>query len=168
MNEPVIRLDGVWKIFGTQVDEAMAAIAREGLTKAQVLERFACVIGIADCCFDVPRGEIFCVMGLSGSGKSTLVRHINRLIEPTSGRIEVLGRDVLALGESELRNLRAAQIGMVFQHMALWPHRTLGDNVAFRAGGAAASLRNRSGARRRSQALPEAIVNLGGYDRPLS
>jgi len=131
LNEPVIRLDGVWKIFGTQVDDAMAAIARDGLTKAQVLEKFACVIGIADCSFDVPRGEIFCVMGLSGSGKSTLVRHINRLIEPTSGHIEVLGRDVLALGESELRNLRAAQIGMVFQHMALFPHRTVRDNVAF-------------------------------------
>ena len=131
MNEPVIRLDGVWKVFGARVDEAMAAIAREGLTKAQILEQFACVIGIADCSFDVPRGEIFCVMGLSGSGKSTMVRHINRLIEPTSGRIEVLGRDVLALGEGELRKLRAAQIGMVFQHMALFPHRTVRDNVAF-------------------------------------
>ena len=60
-----------------------------------------------------------------------MVRHINRLIEPTVGRIEVLGRDVLALGEGELRKLRAAQIGMVFQHMALFPHRTVRDNVAF-------------------------------------
>ena len=131
MGEPVIRLQGVWKIFGTRVEEAMQAITQEGLTKAQALERFGCVVGIADCSFEVPRGEIFCVMGLSGSGKSTMVRHINRLIEPTSGRIEVLGRDVLALGEGELRKLRAAQIGMVFQHMALFPHRTVRDNVAF-------------------------------------
>ena len=131
MNEPVIRLDGVWKIFGTRVGEAMEAVARDGLTKAQVLEEFACVIGLADCSFEVPRGEIFCVMGLSGSGKSTMVRHINLLIEPTAGRIEVLGRDVLALGEGELRKLRAARIGMVFQHMALFPHRTVRDNVAF-------------------------------------
>ena len=131
MNEAVIRLDGVWKIFGTRGQEAMQAIAEHGLTKAQVLDEFGCVVGIADCTFDVPRGEIFCVMGLSGSGKSTMVRHINRLIEPTSGRIEVLGRDVLALGEGELRKLRAAQIGMVFQHMALFPHRTVRDNVAF-------------------------------------
>ena len=131
MNEPVIRLDGVWKIFGTRVGEAMEAVARDGLTKAQVLEEFACVIGLADCSFEVPRGEIFCVMGLSGSGKSTMVRHINLLIEPTAGRIEVLGRDVLALGDSELRKLRAARIGMVFQHMALFPHRTVRDNVAF-------------------------------------
>ncbi|MCY4065700.1 MAG: ATP-binding cassette domain-containing protein, partial [Rhodospirillaceae bacterium] len=131
MTEPVIRLDGVWKIFGTRGEEAMQAIAQQGLTKAQTLEEFGCVVGIADCSFEVPRGEIFCVMGLSGSGKSTMVRHINRLIEPTSGRIEVLGSDVLALGESELRKLRAAQIGMVFQHMALFPHRTVRDNVAF-------------------------------------
>ena len=131
MRETVIRMQGVWKVFGTRVDEAMAAIAREGLTKPQVLDRFGCVVGIADCSFEVPRGEIFCVMGLSGSGKSTMVRHVNRLIEPTSGRIQVLGRDVLALGKSELRQLRAAHIGMVFQHMALFPHRTVRDNVAF-------------------------------------
>ena len=131
MSEPVIRLQGVWKIFGVRVEEAMQAITQEGLTKTQALEQLGCVVGIADCSFEVPRGEIFCVMGLSGSGKSTMVRHINRLIEPTSGRIEVLGRDVLALGEGELRKLRAAQIGMVFQHMALFPHRTVRDNVAF-------------------------------------
>ena len=131
MSEPVIRLQGVWKIFGARVEDAMQAITQEGLSKTQALERFGCVVGIADCSFEVPRGEIFCVMGLSGSGKSTMVRHINRLIEPTAGRIEVLGRDVLALGESELRKLRAAQIGMVFQHMALFPHRTVRDNVAF-------------------------------------
>ncbi len=131
MSEPVIKMDGVWKIFGTRAGEAMQAIAQDGLTKGQALEEYGCVVGIADCSFDVPRGEIFCVMGLSGSGKSTMVRHINRLIEPTAGRIEVLGRDVLALGEGELRKLRAAQIGMVFQHMALFPHRTVRDNVAF-------------------------------------
>ena len=131
MSESVIRLKGVWKIFGARADEAMDAIAQQGLTKSEVLERFQCVVGIADCSFEVPRGEIFCVMGLSGSGKSTMVRHVNRLIEPTAGRIEVLGRDVLALGEGELRKLRAARIGMVFQHMALFPHRTVRDNVAF-------------------------------------
>ncbi len=131
MSETVIRFEGVWKVFGARTGDAMRAMAEEGLSKAQTLERFGCVVGIADCSFEVPRGEIFCVMGLSGSGKSTMVRHINRLIEPTTGRIEVLGRDVMALGEGELRKLRAAQIGMVFQHMALFPHRTVRDNVAF-------------------------------------
>ncbi len=131
MNEQVIKLEGVWKIFGTRAEEAMQAVVQEGLSKPQVLEKYGCVVGIADCSFEVSRGEIFCVMGLSGSGKSTMVRHLNRLIEPTAGSINVLGRDVLALGEDELRKLRAAHIGMVFQHMALFPHRTVRDNVAF-------------------------------------
>ncbi|MDE0058883.1 MAG: betaine/proline/choline family ABC transporter ATP-binding protein [Defluviicoccus sp.] len=131
MPESVIKLHCVWKIFGANVGDALRAMTEQGLTKAQVLDRFGCVVGIADCSFEVPRGEIFCVMGLSGSGKSTMVRLINRLIEPTSGRIEVLGLDVLALGDGELRELRASQIGMVFQHMALLPHRTVRDNVAF-------------------------------------
>ena len=129
--EEVIRLDDVWKIFGDRAPEAMRAVKEEGLTKPEVLERFSCVVGIAECTFSVARGEIFCVMGLSGSGKSTMVRHLNRLIEPTAGSISVLGRDVMALGEDELREVRARHIGMVFQHMALLPHRTVRDNVAF-------------------------------------
>ena len=75
-------------------------------------------------------GEIFCIMGLSGSGKSTLVRHVNRLIEPTAGKIEIMGQDVSKISESELRPIRAQQIGMVFQHMALMPHPSVRDNVA--------------------------------------
>ena len=131
MSETVIELDGVWKIFGDRAQEAMAAIQAEGLGKAEVLEKYGCVVGIADCTFTVPRGEIFCVMGLSGSGKSTMVRHLNRLIEPTSGKISVLGRDMLALGGEQLREMRAMHIGMVFQHMALLPHITVRDNVGF-------------------------------------
>jgi glycine betaine/proline transport system ATP-binding protein len=96
-----------------------------------VLARFGCVVGVQDATFEVPRGEIFCIMGLSGSGKSTLVRHINRLIEPTAGSIELLGRDVSSLNQADLRALRANHIGMVFQHMALLPHRSVRDNVAY-------------------------------------
>ena len=127
----VIILENVWKIFGNGALSAMAAINDRGLTKKEVLDEFKCVIGIADCSFAVNKGEVFCVMGLSGSGKSTMVRHLNRLIEPTSGKIKVLGHDVLTLNDSELRSLRARQIGMVFQHMALLPHRSVRDNVAF-------------------------------------
>jgi glycine betaine/proline transport system ATP-binding protein len=130
-DDKVIELESVWKIFGERAGEAMQAVENEGLTKPEVLEKFGCVVGIADCSFTVPRGEIFCVMGLSGSGKSTMVRHLNRLIEPTSGRISMLGRDMLSLGGEELRTMRAMHIGMVFQHMALLPHRTVRDNVGF-------------------------------------
>ena len=131
MTEDVIELKNVWKIFGDQSIQAMQAIEARGLSKPQVLEEFSCVVGIADCSFTVQRGEIFCVMGLSGSGKSTMVRHLNRLIEPTAGSISVLGKDMLSLGGDALREMRAKHIGMVFQHMALLPHRTVLDNVGF-------------------------------------
>lgn len=131
MSEEVITLQNVWKIFGDRAPEAMQAIEERGLSKPEVLEEFACVVGIADCSFTVTRGEIFCVMGLSGSGKSTMVRHLNRLIEPTAGSISVLGKDILSLKGDALREMRARHIGMVFQHMALLPHRTVRDNVGF-------------------------------------
>lgn len=129
--ETVIRVKDVWKIFGARAQEAMTTVKAEGIGKPEVLERFGCVVGVQGASFEVPRGEIFCIMGLSGSGKSTLVRHVNRLIEPTAGSIEILGRDVASMSETELRHTRARQIGMVFQHMALMPHRSVRDNVAY-------------------------------------
>jgi len=131
MEDPVVKLENVWKIFGERSDEAMKAVLNEGLTKPEVLEKYGCVVGVQDASFEVSRGEIFCIMGLSGSGKSTLVRHVNRLIEPTAGKIEILGQDVSAISANELRRIRAQQIGMVFQHMALLPHRSVRDNVAY-------------------------------------
>ncbi len=131
MSEVVVKLTDVWKIFGTRAEEAMAAVKSEGIGKPEVLNRFQCVVGVQGASFEVPRGEIFCIMGLSGSGKSTLLRHVNRLIEPTAGKIELLGHDVSAISTVELRRIRAQQIGMVFQHMALMPHRSVRDNVAY-------------------------------------
>lgn len=130
-NEKVVQLTDVWKIFGPRADEAMAAVKSEGIGKPEVLERYGCVVGVQAASFEVSRGEIFCIMGLSGSGKSTLVRHLNRLIEPTSGTVEILGQDVSALNPRDLRRLRAENIGMVFQHMALMPHRSVRDNVGY-------------------------------------
>ena len=131
MAETVVKASNVWKVFGENAKDAIAAIKSEGIGKAEVLKRFGCVVGVQDATFEVPRGEIFCIMGLSGSGKSTLVRHINRLIEPSAGSIELLGRDVSSLNQADLRSLRARHIGMVFQHMALMPHRSVRDNVAY-------------------------------------
>lgn len=109
----------------------MAAITREGVGKQEALERYDAVVGVRDASFGVPEGEIFCLMGLSGSGKSTLVRHINRLIEPTAGAIRILGEDVGAMKPEALRAMRAEKIGMVFQNMALLPHRSVRDNIGF-------------------------------------
>ncbi|MEQ8652008.1 MAG: glycine betaine/L-proline ABC transporter ATP-binding protein [Kiloniellales bacterium] len=131
MSDPQIECRDLWKIYGTQSEAAMQAALQDQLSKEELRERFNCVLGVRDVSFSVKQGEIFCIMGLSGSGKSTLVRHVNRLIEPTSGQIHVAGARVDTMAEPELRKLRATTIGMVFQHMALWPHRTLGENVGF-------------------------------------
>ncbi len=131
MPDAVIEMNNVWKIFGADADAAMEAVRTRNISKTDVLREFNCVVGIADVSFLVEKGEIFCVMGLSGSGKSTLVRHLNRLIEPTAGSITVLGQDIISLSDADLREVRARHIGMVFQHMALLPHRTVRDNVAF-------------------------------------
>ena len=128
--DTVIEIENVWKVFGQNADAAMEAIHREGLSKAEVLEKYNAVVGVADVSLSVRKGEIFCVMGLSGSGKSTLVRHFNRLLEPTAGKILIEGTDVMALGEKELREFRNRKIGMVFQNFALLPHRSVLDNVA--------------------------------------
>ncbi len=69
-------------------------------------------------------------MGLSGSGKSTLVRHINRLLEPTLGKILIDGQDVMGLEREALQSFRNKKIGMVFQNFALMPHRSVIDNIA--------------------------------------
>ncbi|MFV0300948.1 MAG: glycine betaine/L-proline ABC transporter ATP-binding protein [Paracoccus sp. (in: a-proteobacteria)] len=159
--EDVIRCEGIWKIFGARSQQAMQAVRDRGLTKKQIREDFDSVVGVQDASFSVGRGEIFCIMGLSGSGKSTLIRHINRLIEPTSGAVLIEGENVNAMNAEALRRLRAEKIGMVFQSMALMPHRTVRDNVAF-------SLEVRGVAdaeRARVAARAIEMVDLTGWDR---
>jgi glycine betaine/proline transport system ATP-binding protein len=128
--DTVIEISNVWKIFGARPRDALRAIRDRGLTKPEVLQEFNAVVGVADVSLSVNRGEIFCIMGLSGSGKSTLVRHFNRLLEPTDGKIEIEGTDVMALAPRELQSFRNQKIGMVFQNFALMPHRSVLDNVA--------------------------------------
>ena len=125
-----IKIENVWKVFGNTSSEALDAIQNKGISKTEALEEYNSVIGVSDVSFDVNQGEIFCVMGLSGSGKSTLVRHINRLLEPTSGKILINGQDVMKLDRDHLQELRNKKIGMVFQNFALMPHRSVVDNIA--------------------------------------
>ena len=125
-----IKIENVWKVFGNTSSEALDAIQNKGISKTEALEEYNSVIGVSDVSFDVKQGEIFCVMGLSGSGKSTLVRHINRLLEPTSGKILINGQDVMTLDREHLQELRNKKIGMVFQNFALMPHRSVVDNIA--------------------------------------
>ena len=125
-----IKIQNVWKVFGNTSSEALDAIQNKGISKTEALEEYNSVIGVSDVSFDVNQGEIFCVMGLSGSGKSTLVRHINRLLEPTSGKILINDQDVMQLDREHLQELRNKKIGMVFQNFALMPHRSVVDNIA--------------------------------------
>ena len=125
-----IKIENVWKVFGNTSSEALDAIQNKRISKTEALEKYNSVIGVSDVSFDVNQGEIFCVMGLSGSGKSTLVRHINRLLEPTSGKILINGQDVMKLDRDHLQELRNKKIGMVFQNFALMPHRSVVDNIA--------------------------------------
>ena len=125
-----IRIENVFKVFGDQPKQALDLV-RQGLSKQQILERTGQSIGVFDADFTIEAGEIFVVMGLSGSGKSTLVRMLNRLIEPTSGRIVVDGQDINGLNDQDLRALRRKDISMVFQSFALMPHMSVLDNTAF-------------------------------------
>ena len=125
-----IIIDQVFKVFGDAPEQAME-LARQGQTKQDILARTGQSIGVFDASFTVEAGEIFVVMGLSGSGKSTLVRMLNRLIDPTAGRIVVDGQDINALPDKALREWRRKDISMVFQSFALMPHMTVLDNTAF-------------------------------------
>ena len=117
-SEPAIKIENVWKVFGNNSVEALDAIQNKKISKTEALERYNSVIGVSDVSFDVKQGEIFCVMGLSGSGKSTLVRHINRLLEPTTGKILINGQDVMNLDRESLQELRNKKMLLVHNTFA--------------------------------------------------
>ncbi|MFK7877094.1 MAG: glycine betaine/L-proline ABC transporter ATP-binding protein [Paracoccaceae bacterium] len=136
--DPAISVRGLWQVFGS---DAASAFARAQTQKgpgtpdpgalAQTLKKQGLIPAVRDANFDVAEGELFVIMGLSGSGKSTLIRGISRLVEPTSGQVQIHGEDVLAASKARMTELRRTQIGMVFQHFGLFPHLSVLDNVAF-------------------------------------
>jgi len=85
-------------------------------------------VALRDVSFTVPDGQFMAVIGLSGSGKSTLLRCINRLIEPTEGRVLIDGEDVTTASQEDLRRHRR-KIGMVFQHFNLVHRSKVVTNV---------------------------------------
>ena len=129
MNDPVIVCRNVWKIFGSDPGGFLAS--HDGSPSAEALVQNGYVGAVRDANLEVHKGEILVIMGLSGSGKSTLVRCLSRLIEPTAGEVLFQGVDLLKAGDKELIEIRRHKMGMVFQHFALLPHRTIIDNVAF-------------------------------------
>jgi glycine betaine/proline transport system ATP-binding protein len=125
-----IKVENLYKIFGSKPRKGLELL-KKGLDKAEVLEKTGMTVGVNNASFTIEDGEIFVIMGLSGSGKSTIVRMLNRLIEPTSGRVLVNGEDVTAMDDDELVKFRLHNMSMVFQSFALMPHQTVLDNAAF-------------------------------------
>lgn len=124
-----VAAESLYKVFGRRPIDGVQALERganreklmaEGLTPA-----------VIDASFDVEPGEIFVVMGLSGSGKSTLIRMMNGLLEPTSGEVVIGDQPISRLSPSQIREVRREKVSMVFQHFALFPHRTVGENAAY-------------------------------------
>ncbi len=125
-----IEVKNIYKIFGPNPEQVLPKV-QAGSNKEEILEETGHTVGLDDVSISIEEGETFVCMGLSGSGKSTLIRHINRLIDPTSGEVFVEGTDVLKLNQIDLLEFRKQTMSMVFQRFGLFPHKTVVDNVAY-------------------------------------
>ena len=128
-NVPAIQAREVYKVFGRRPERAVERL-RNGATREE-LRVHGHTAAVIDATFDVAEGEIFVVMGLSGSGKSTLIRMANGLLLPSAGSFSVGGEELTHLDARQLRTVRREKVSMVFQHFALLPHRTVGENAAY-------------------------------------
>ena len=126
---PQVAIKGLYKIFGNDSKRMMDHV-RAGMGKPELLAEHNHVLVLQAIDVDMYPGEITVVMGLSGSGKSTLIRHLNLLIEPTAGSVEIEGTDITTLNREALRTMRRKKMSMVFQKFALLPHRTVLENAA--------------------------------------
>ena len=129
-NDTLIKINQLYKIFGDGQENALELV-KNGIGKEELLEKSNCVLGLNNISLNIEKAKIQVVMGLSGSGKSTLIRHLNRLIEPTSGEIHVNGINILELSDKELVHFRQNNMSMVFQKFALFPHKTILQNVGY-------------------------------------
>ncbi|AHI55514.1 quaternary amine ABC transporter ATP-binding protein [Listeria ivanovii] len=125
-----IEVEELTKIFGKKASKASSLLS-QGKSKTDILKETGATIGVNKASFSVEEGEIFVIMGLSGSGKSTLVRLLNRLIEPTSGKIWLDGKELSSLNKKELLEVRRKSMSMVFQNFGLFPNRTINRNVEY-------------------------------------
>ena len=129
IENPVIKCDSVYKIFGANPEKMLEN--NSGNVDPKIFQEAGYIVGVNNASFEVSKGEILVVMGLSGSGKSTLLRCISILTDSTSGKIYIDGQELLALKNKELIELRRNKMGMVFQSFALLPHKTVLENIAF-------------------------------------
>ena len=125
-----IEIRNVYKIFGQNPSKILPMV-QDGANKEEVLEKTGHTVGLDNVSLSIEEGETFVCMGLSGSGKSTLIRHINRLIDPTSGEVLVEGTNVMDLNQKNLIEFRRHKMSMVFQRFGLFPHKTVIENVGY-------------------------------------
>ncbi|TXS51715.1 glycine betaine/L-proline ABC transporter ATP-binding protein [Streptomyces sp. t39] len=153
-----LQAEHLYKVFGRRPDEAVTRL--ESGTDRDELRADGTTAAVIDASFTVEPGQIFVVMGLSGSGKSTLLRMLNGLLEPTSGRVLFDGEDVTALSPRDLRAVRSSRISMVFQHFALFPHRSVLENAGY--GLEVQGVPREERTRRATEALE--LVGLAGWE----
>ena len=153
-----IQVRGVTTVFGPRPRAVLPRVAA-GEDKAAIRAATGHALALRNVSLDIEAGQVFAVMGLSGSGKSTLIRHLNRLIEPTSGSVSIGGVDLASLSSGELTRFRRAHIAMVFQHFGLLPHRTVLDNAVY-----ALEIRGIGRSRRERAAEWLDSVGLAGYE----
>lgn len=154
-----IKIEKLSLVFGKNKSKALKLL-EAGKNKTEILEATGCTVAVREANLTINEGEIFVIMGLSGSGKSTLIRCINRLINPTKGKVFVNNEDITHMNDRELLNIRRKELAMVFQHFGLLPHRTVLSNVAF-----GQELQGVTKETREKQALETIeLVGLKGYE----
>ena len=124
-----LQAEHLYKVFGRRPEDAVRKL--EAGESRDELRAEGTTAAVIDASIEVDEGQIFVVMGLSGSGKSTLLRMLNGLLEPTAGTVRIDGQDLTSLSGKELRKVRSEKISMVFQHFALFPHRSVLENAAY-------------------------------------
>ncbi len=126
---PKLVCKNVWKLYGDNPKEFLQS--HNNNPDKKTIESAGYIQAIRNASLEVYENEILVIMGLSGSGKSTLVRCMSRLVDPTIGEIFFENIDMGKLTKNELIEIRRHKMGMVFQHFALFPHRTVIENIAF-------------------------------------
>ncbi|TZF94113.1 glycine betaine/L-proline ABC transporter ATP-binding protein [Chryseobacterium panacisoli] len=154
-----LKVEDLTIIFGKNKEKAQELLDK-GFSKKEILEKTGCTIGINKASFEIYEGEFFVIMGLSGSGKSTLLRCLNRLNEPTSGKVYINNDDITGKNNKELLEVRRTEMSMVFQKFGLLPHHTILDNAGF-----GLEIRGESKASRDEKAQKALdIVGLNGFE----
>ena len=128
-DEIKISCRNIWKLYGENPKKFLNV--NNNNPSIEQIKKENYIPAVRDATIDVKTSEILVIMGLSGSGKSTLLRCMSKLIQPTYGQVFFENKDLLKASDKELIEIRRHKMGMVFQHFALLPHRTVLQNVAF-------------------------------------